>query len=54
MGNEWSASRPGRFTPQGVKLQYPLDRGWVGPGDGVDAVENKKFPDPNGIQTPVV
>jgi hypothetical protein len=25
-GGEWSASRPGRFTPQGKSSWYPLDR----------------------------
>jgi len=25
-GGEWSASRPGRFTPQGKNPWYPLDR----------------------------
>jgi hypothetical protein len=25
-GGEWSASRPGRFTPQGKSPWYPLDR----------------------------
>jgi hypothetical protein len=25
-GGEWSASRPGRFTPQGKSPRYPLDR----------------------------
>jgi hypothetical protein len=28
VGSEWSASRPGRFTPRGKSLRYPLDR-WL-------------------------
>jgi len=30
-GDEWSASRPGRFTPD-----TPWKRGWVGPRAGLD------------------
>jgi hypothetical protein len=30
-GGEWSASRPGSFTPQGKILWYPLDRRQGGP-----------------------
>jgi hypothetical protein len=30
-GGEWSASRPGRFTPQGKSPSYPLDRRLGGP-----------------------
>jgi hypothetical protein len=30
-GSEWSASRPGRFTPQGKSPRYPLDRRLDGP-----------------------
>jgi hypothetical protein len=30
-GGEWSASRPGRFTPQGKSLSYPFDRRLGGP-----------------------
>jgi hypothetical protein len=30
-GGEWSASRPGRFTPQGKSPRYPLDRRLGGP-----------------------
>jgi hypothetical protein len=44
---EWSASRPGRFTP----LPPPRERaygthwigGWVGPRAGLDDVEKRKF-----------
>jgi hypothetical protein len=30
-GGEWSASRPGRFTPGGKSLRYPLERRLDGP-----------------------
>jgi hypothetical protein len=30
-GGEWSASRTGRFTPQGKSPWYPLDRSLGGP-----------------------
>jgi hypothetical protein len=30
-GNEWSASRPSRFTPGGESPQYPSDRRMGGP-----------------------
>jgi hypothetical protein len=30
-GGEWSASRPGRFTPQGMNPWYLLDRMLGGP-----------------------
>jgi hypothetical protein len=26
VGDEWSASRPGRFVPRGKSLRYPLDK----------------------------
>jgi hypothetical protein len=35
VGGEWSASRPGRFTP-GIK-------GWVGPRAGLDNAEKRQF-----------
>jgi len=43
-GGEWSASRPGRFTARITAPQYPLDRGWMGPSAGLDAVAKRKFP----------
>jgi len=36
-GGEWSASRPGRFTPR-KSPWYPLDRWLGGPRAGLDAV----------------
>jgi hypothetical protein len=41
-GGEWSASRPGRFTPGEIATgAYWL--GWVGPRAGLDAVEKRKI-----------
>jgi hypothetical protein len=31
VGGEWSASRPGRFTPGEVAYNAHLTGGWVGP-----------------------
>jgi hypothetical protein len=41
-GGEWSASHPGRFTPE---ERAPVTHwiGWVGPRTGMDAVEKRKF-----------
>jgi hypothetical protein len=57
-GHEWSASRPGRFTP---KERTPGTRwigGWVGPmGAGLDAVVKRKIPSPrreSSPRTPIV
>jgi hypothetical protein len=38
VGGEWSASRPGRFTPGTHWIG-----GWVDPGASLDDVENRKF-----------
>jgi hypothetical protein len=50
-GGEWSASRPGRFIPQGKSPWYPLDRRLGGPqsrsGRGG---EEKNFQLPPGIE----
>jgi hypothetical protein len=37
-GGEWSASRPGRFTPGTHWIP-----GWVNPRAGLDAVKKRKF-----------
>jgi hypothetical protein len=43
VGGEWSASRPGRFTP-GKEPPVPIWIGdWVGPSTGLDDVEKRKF-----------
>jgi hypothetical protein len=40
---EWSASRPGRFTPREMVLGTHWIGGWVNPRVGLDDVENRKF-----------
>jgi hypothetical protein len=49
-GSEWSASRPGRFTPR-----YPLNRMLCGPQSRLDALARKnKILAPARNRTPVV
>jgi hypothetical protein len=45
-GGEWSASRPGRFTPRERAFGTHWIGGWVGPGAGLDAVVKRKIPSP--------
>jgi hypothetical protein len=40
--SEWSASRPGRFTP-GKKPGIRVIGNWMGPRDGLEAVEKRKM-----------
>jgi hypothetical protein len=42
-GGEWSASRPGRFSPGERAPDTHLIEGWVGPRAGLDDVEKRKF-----------
>jgi hypothetical protein len=43
VGSEWSASRPGRFSP-GERAPGPQwIGGWMGPRAGVDDVDKRKF-----------
>jgi hypothetical protein len=42
-GGEWSASRPGRFTPQERAPGIHWEGSWVGPSAGLDYVEKGKF-----------
>jgi hypothetical protein len=42
-GGEWSASRPGRFTPKKKVTGGHWIGGWVGPRAVLDAVEKKKI-----------
>jgi hypothetical protein len=43
-GGEWSASRPGRFTPrEGAPVTHWIG-GWVGPRAVLDAVVKRKIP----------
>jgi hypothetical protein len=56
-GGEWSASRTSRFT-LGERFAVPIrqEAGWA-PTAGLDAVENKKIPNPrweSNPQTPIV
>jgi hypothetical protein len=47
VGGEWSALRPGRFTP----CTYWIG-GWVGPKAGLNDMEKKKFLTPPGLELP--
>jgi hypothetical protein len=42
-GGEWSASRPGRFTPWERAPGILWIGGWVDPKAGLDEVERRKF-----------
>jgi hypothetical protein len=42
-GGEWSASRPGCFTPGESAYGTHWIGGWVDPRDGLDDVEKRKF-----------
>jgi hypothetical protein len=41
--SEWSASRPGRFTPGEIAPGTRWIGGWVSPRAGLDDVEERKF-----------
>jgi hypothetical protein len=43
LGSEWSASRPCRFTPGTRVPGTHWIGGWMGPRDGLDDVEKRKF-----------
>jgi hypothetical protein len=43
VGGEWSASRPGRFTPGERAPATHWKRGRVGPRTGLDDVERRKI-----------
>jgi len=43
---EWSASRPGRFTPRERVRGTHWIGDWVGPTTGLDAVVKRKIPSP--------
>jgi hypothetical protein len=49
-GGQWSASRPGRFTPKERAPGTHLIGGWVDPRAGLDDVENRKFLTLPGIE----
>jgi hypothetical protein len=43
VGDEWSASRPGRFSLGERAPRTHRKGGWVGPTTGLDDVEKRKF-----------
>jgi hypothetical protein len=43
VGGEWSASRPGRFTPVERAPSTQWIRGWLGPRTGLHAADKRKF-----------
>jgi hypothetical protein len=43
VGDEWSASDPGRFTPGEKALPTHWIGGWVGSNAGLYDVENRQF-----------
>jgi hypothetical protein len=52
VGGEWSASRPGRFTPREKTSGSHWIGGWVGPRAGLDAVVKRKIPSPRRESNP--
>jgi hypothetical protein len=56
-GGEWSASRPGRFTPRERAPGTHWIGGWVGPKAVLEAVVKRKIPSPrreSNPRTPIV
>jgi hypothetical protein len=56
-GGEWSASRPGRFTPRERAPGTHLIGGWAGPRAVLDAMVKRKIPCPSrksNPRTPIV
>jgi hypothetical protein len=45
-GGEWSASRPGLFTPRERGPVARWIRGWMGPRAGLDTVVKRNLPSP--------
>jgi hypothetical protein len=43
VGDEWSASHPGRFTPGDIAPSTHWVGGWVEPRAGLEAVKKRKF-----------
>jgi hypothetical protein len=52
-GGEWSASRPGRFTPRERAPGTLWIGGWVGPRTVLDAAVKKKIPSPHRELNPI-
>jgi hypothetical protein len=56
-GGEWTASRPGRFTPREIAPVTHWIRGWVGTRAVLDVVAKRKIPRPFrewNTRTPIV
>jgi hypothetical protein len=53
-GGEWSASRPGRFTPRERALGTHWIGGWLDPRAVLDAVVKIKIPSPHPESHPLV
>jgi hypothetical protein len=51
-GGEWTASRPGRFTPRERAPGTHWIRGWMGPRAVVDAVVKRNIPSPRRESKP--
>jgi hypothetical protein len=49
-GGEWLASLPGLFISGDRATGTHWIGGWVGPRDGLDDVENRKFLTPPGLE----
>jgi hypothetical protein len=49
-GDDWSASRPGRFTPRELALGAHYIGGWVGSRAGLDDVDKRKLLTPPGLE----
>jgi hypothetical protein len=49
---EWSASRPGRFTPGEIAPGTHWIGGWVDPRAGLDDMEKRKFLTLPGLGAP--
>jgi len=45
-GDEWSVSRPGRFSPRERVPITDWIGGWMGPRAGLETVLKRKFPSP--------
>jgi hypothetical protein len=50
VGDEWSASRPGCFTPGERATGNHYIRGWVDPRGGLDDLEKRKFLTLQGLE----
>jgi hypothetical protein len=50
VGGEWTASRPGRFTPGERAPGTHFIGDWVGPRTSLDTVEKRKFLTLSGLE----